>query len=223
MDCWIIFFTFLLLDFCYFRKKGPRLKWTIYKHVSDKFKKCLFVSGILSVVCRVCHRFSLYTSLCGLLDTMFYFSIPKCLQTQKLLKIKKILLGQIIIIYILICYFYSFLNLRYSSWSSTKRIFHQTFTECMSISTYQMWLQVMKRHLILLYFLDIFIHYYWLFMSQLLYLQQTFTDYVCNQYTYTDMSTCQMWLQVVECLLVLLRFFWKFTSTSCLKCCIFTT
>ena len=44
------------LIFCDFRKKGPRQKWTIYKHVSDKSKKCLFVgnSGIVSVViCRL--------------------------------------------------------------------------------------------------------------------------------------------------------------------------
>ena len=35
-----------------FPKKGPRLKWIIYKHVSEKFKKCLSVgnSGILTVV-----------------------------------------------------------------------------------------------------------------------------------------------------------------------------
>ena len=41
-----------------YKLKGPRPKWTVYKHISDKFKKCLSVgnSGILlvvwSVVCR---------------------------------------------------------------------------------------------------------------------------------------------------------------------------
>ena len=61
--------------FCDFRKKGPRPKWTIYKHVSDNSKKCLSVgnSEILSVVCRpssavvvvvVCVLAPAYTSLC---------------------------------------------------------------------------------------------------------------------------------------------------------------
>ena len=36
------------------RKKGPRPKWTIYKHISDKSKKSLSVGnfGIPSVICR---------------------------------------------------------------------------------------------------------------------------------------------------------------------------
>ena len=89
---------------------------------------------------------------------------------------------------------------------------HQTFTEYISnwythfdILTFQMWLQVMECHLILLRPLGIFIHYYWLFMSELLYhLHQTFTDCVSHQYWY---SKCQMWLQSMENLSILLRFF----------------
>ena len=50
-------------NFCVSRKKGPRPKWTIYKHESDKNKKCLSVdnSGILFVVCS---EFTAYTCLC---------------------------------------------------------------------------------------------------------------------------------------------------------------
>ena len=49
--------------FCNFRKKGSRPKWTIYKHESEKNKKCLRVGnfGILSVV----------------LVTLFYYERPK--------------------------------------------------------------------------------------------------------------------------------------------------
>ena len=48
-------------------EKGPKPKWTIYKHVSDKNKKCLSVGNfeILSVVLRlsVCIVSTAYTSL----------------------------------------------------------------------------------------------------------------------------------------------------------------
>ena len=37
--------------FCNFHKKGPRPKWTIYKHVLDDSKKCLSV--VVVVVCRL--------------------------------------------------------------------------------------------------------------------------------------------------------------------------
>ena len=54
--------------FCNFRKKGPRPKWTIYKHVSDNSKKCLSVGnfGILSVVVVgvLCSASTAYTGLC---------------------------------------------------------------------------------------------------------------------------------------------------------------
>ena len=54
--------------FCNFRKKGPRPKLTIYKHVSDNSKKCKSVGnfGILSVICRlsVCRASTAYNSLC---------------------------------------------------------------------------------------------------------------------------------------------------------------
>ena len=39
---WITFQVTLCSHYFYnFRKKGPRPKWTTYKHVSDKSKKCL--------------------------------------------------------------------------------------------------------------------------------------------------------------------------------------
>ena len=43
-----------------------------------------------------------------------------------------------------------------------------------------------------------------------MYLHQTFTDCVSNQYTHTDMSTCQTCPQVMACLLILLSFFVNF-------------
>ena len=51
-----------------------------------------------------------------------------------------------------------------------------------------MLLQVMERLLILLRVLSIFIHFWRTFMSELLYLHQTFTDCVSNQYWYVKMS-----------------------------------
>ena len=35
-------------------------------------------------------------------------------------------------------------------------------------------------------------------ISEVFYLHQTFTDYVSDQCTYFGISTCQMWLQVME-------------------------
>ena len=77
---------------------------------------------------------------------------------------------------------------------------HQSFPKFVSkqhthfdILTCQMWLQVMERHLILLRFLGIFIHFWRLFMSELLYLCQTFPDCVSNQFWYikiSDMTAC---------------------------------
>ena len=60
----------------------------------------------------------------------------------------------------------------------------------------------MECSLILLRFLDIFIHYYRSFMSEFLYLKQTFFD--CLSYQY--IRTCQMWLPARENLLNLLLF-----------------
>ena len=72
------------------------------------------------------------------------------------------------------------------------RLVTQIFTECVSnqythfdISKYQMRQQVMVSTLILLRFLCYYIHYWWPFMSELLYLQQTFTDCVSNEYTHS--------------------------------------
>ena len=60
------------------------------------------------------------------------------------------------------------------------------------MSKSQMWLQALQRHLILLRFLGIFIHYWRPFMSEVLYLHQTFTDCMSRQYTHFDMLTYQM-------------------------------
>ena len=49
-------FTFIVNLCLRFPKKGPRPKWTIYKHVSDKSKKCLSVLG--------CVLAPAYISLC---------------------------------------------------------------------------------------------------------------------------------------------------------------
>ena len=56
------------------------------------------------------------------------------------------------------------------------------------------------------FFLGIFINYWRLFISKLLYLHQTFTDCVSNQYTYVNILSCQMWMQVM----VLFPFFGNF-------------
>ena len=42
-----------------------------------------------------------------------------------------------------------------------------------------------------------------------IYLYQTFTDHVSNQYPHFDTWICQMWLQAMEDLLILYIFFWK--------------
>ena len=50
---------------CNYRKKGPRPKWTIYKHVSDNSKKCFL--SIISEFCLlfvVCSASAGYNSLC---------------------------------------------------------------------------------------------------------------------------------------------------------------
>ena len=47
-------------------------------------------------------------------------------------------------------------------------------------------------------FLGIFIHYCFPIMSELFYLHETFADCMFNQYTHTDISICQISLQVME-------------------------
>ena len=62
-------------------------------------------------------------------------------------------------------------------------------------------------------------------MSVLLYLHQTFTDYMSNQYTHTNILTRQMSQQVMEFILILIYFFrilHTIDEYSCLKCCIST-
>ena len=57
-------------------------------------------------------------------------------------------------------------------------------------------------------------------MSELLYLQ-SFTYYMSNQYTHTAISTSQMSQQIIECILILFRFYLRILHTieeySCLK------
>ena len=57
----------------------------------------------------------------------------------------------------------------------------------------------MGLHVVFLsFFLGIFTNYCRLFNSETLYLHQTFTGCVTNQYKSFSMSKCQMWLQVME-------------------------
>ena len=51
--------------FCNFQKRGPRLKWTIHKHVSDNSKKNSYLSvGNFRILFVVCSASAAYTSLC---------------------------------------------------------------------------------------------------------------------------------------------------------------
>ena len=56
------------------------------------------------------------------------------------------------------------------------------------------------------------------------YLHQTFTEFISNQYTDINLSIYQVWLQVMEHLLILLRFYLEFSyiidEYSCLNYCI---
>ena len=55
-------------------------------------------------------------------------------------------------------------------------------------------------------------------MFKLLYLRQTFTDYVSNQSTFFGMLTCQMLLQVMEGYLIRLLFLgFSYTNTGSFK------
>ena len=70
-----------------------------------------------------------------------------------------------------------------------------------------------------------FVHNWRIFMSEVLYLQQTFIECVSNQYIHFNVSTCQIWLQVMEHHLILPCFFFgEFSQLveihKCLKCCI---
>ena len=67
-----------------------------------------------------------------------------------------------------------------------------------------MWPQVMERRLILLHF--------WVLLSFII------LDYSClNTTTYTYMLVCQMWLQIMECLLTLLYIFYIIDEYSCMS------
>ena len=72
---------------------------------------------------------------------------------------------------------------------------HQTFTECGSnqytyfhVSICQMWLQVTERLLVLLHFLGTFKNYLRPFVSEVLYLHQTF---ICMCLIYIHILVCQ--------------------------------
>ena len=60
------------------------------------------------------------------------------------------------------------------------------------ILTCQIWLQLMEYPLVLLPILRIFMNDWGLFMSELLYLHQIFTEYVSNQFTRTDILYIDM-------------------------------
>ena len=45
-------------------EKGPKPKWTIYKHVSEHSKKCLSVILELCLLFVVCSASAAYTRLC---------------------------------------------------------------------------------------------------------------------------------------------------------------
>ena len=77
----------------------------------------------------------------------------------------------------------------------------QTFSYCVSnqathfgMLTSQMWLQVMKRLSISLFFKGISTFNQQPFVSKVLYLHQTYTDSVSYQYTHFGMLTNQKWL-----------------------------
>ena len=72
---WFTFIVNLCRHFFHFRKKGP--KWTIYKHVSDKTKKCLSVGnfGIQTIVCVLAPTYTLCRSLKYLLKVRYIILI----------------------------------------------------------------------------------------------------------------------------------------------------
>ena len=92
------------------------------------------------------------------------------------------------------------------------------------ILTCQMWLHVLDCLLILLRFLGFFIHNWRAFMSEIFHFLNFlwFIKETPNhkKFSYVGMSTCQMWLQVMEGSLIKLHF-WEFSYmydiTSCLK------
>ena len=64
---------------------------------------------------------------------------------------------------------------------------------------------------VLLSFMIIFVFIYIIIdHSKSLYLHQTFADYMSNQYTYTDISTCQMSQKVIECISIFIPLFANF-------------
>ena len=72
-------------------------------------------------------------------------------------------------------------------------------------------------------FLDIFIHYYWPLTSELLYLHQTFTDYVSNQYWYVKMPDVPASYGTPFDFIAFFKVFsYIIDEHSCLNCLIFT-
>ena len=90
-------YTYVLAIFATSRKKDSRPKWAIYKHESDKNKKCLSVSnfGILSVVV-ICSTPTACASLCRFLEYLLKltFFIQNHPSVAKFLIFKTVLLGR---------------------------------------------------------------------------------------------------------------------------------
>ena len=136
-------------------EKCPWPKWTIYKHESDKNRKCLSVC---------CYLWPTYTSLCRGL--------------KKLLKVP----------YIIQDY-------------PTEPGFFIFEILCLDTSKTlpYVWKKYHKNE-----------RYLCLERPEI---HQSFTEYVSNQLTYSGISTCQMWLQVMEHTLILLLFFVGYFDT----------
>ena len=123
--------VYFLVNLCYHyfataRKKGPRLKWTIYRHKSDKNKKSLYVSnfGILYVV--VCSKSTAYTSFWKCLKYLLKIScfIQDYYKLHDFLILKTLCMGRS---KILRCVWKKLTSFAFGS-----TYLHQTFTEFLS-------------------------------------------------------------------------------------------
>ena len=130
--CFGLLYSKPMLTFFFAIKKGPRLKWTTYKHVSDKSKKCL------SLILEFCLSSSLsafvlapaYISLCSGLEYLLkvryiivvdskeigFFHFWNCFPVQggnTALRLKNI-------------------SQKWAEFAFGSTYLHQTFTECVS-------------------------------------------------------------------------------------------
>ena len=194
---WLFWFTFIVnlwrQFFCNFRKKV--LNWNVYKHVSDQFVGIL--EFYLSTFCVLAPAF---------VEAQNIHQKARCIIVVDP-KRAGFLISNTVFCYGIetLPYVWKTRSQKWAAFVFGSSYCYQTFTECVSSQcthfykfTYQMWQEVMERPLIWLRFLGILIRFWQPFMSQVLYLHQTFTDCVSNQYINFDLSTCQMWLQVME-------------------------